>query len=250
MALGLNLNGKVPDFPFPDDEQPGHSNGHRFHSSLPPGAFARNKRKNFKPRNILPSDDDVQHMDDEDDSRTISTVTTDGCDEGDECRSKQSSPGESAGDKWQSQSQKPELRSCISIASSVPGIKRALLKNNSGTNCPADQRPEDNIIKHHHLVHDQHQQLPLDLSQSECRSSPPAAATAKQPERASSAAALPALTVSKTRTPSPGRTSLGFWRPTLVSGIAPWIDPSFLSETGTIFFPFLLWYIFLVLVIL
>lgn len=250
MALGLNLN-TVLDFSADDDAASGHSNGHRsFNKVFPTGAaFARNKRKNFKPRNILPSEED-DHVDEEDDSRTISpsTVMTDGCGEGDECGSKQSSPGESTSDKW---SQRREsLRSCI--GSSVPGIKRALLKTNSGINCAArddDQRPEE---KHHHLVHDQQQQLPLDLSQSECRSSPPAAITGAT---AAIAAALPdpapaslpaALTVTKATASqdSSGRTSVGFWRPNLVSGIAPWIDPSFLSETGTIFFLPALIYIF------
>lgn len=245
MALTPHMNGGF-DMDTVLSPAASHSNGHRVNNNNSAGALARNKRKNFKPRNILPSEDDDEHMDEEDDNRTVSSGKTDGCDDQEESGSRQSSPAASETDKW---SQKAELRNC-GIGSSVPGIKRALMKTKSGLNCIEYLRSQENIIKHNHPVIEQHQQqLPLDLSQSECRSSPPAASSA--PVALAAATKLPVRPVPKTRTPSPARTSLGVWRPTLVSGIAPWIDPSFLSETGTILFLFLLCcYIFLVLVIL
>lgn len=225
-----------------DNPPPTDHNGHeRLFDSFCNNTFssARNKRKNFRPRNILQSES-VQDTGNESDTpkstpngKCEASVhrSEDGLEEEEDRRGAR----ESASDKW---SQRTELlRSCFS--GNVPSIKRAFLKTNTqivgreeeGT--PA-KRPSPEL----HAA-DAQQQLPLDLSQSDCRSSPPAiVSTAKVTiESLASLGMMPAKAGTDALRPEESetsRTSLGFWRPTLVSGIAPWIDPSFLSETGMI----------------
>jgi len=210
---------------------------------------SRNKRKNFKPRNICVYNDDEDLKDFDDDLEEEEQLVSN--------KRLKMIPHGSPTDYFEDNN--------VSIASFIPNIspiKHSSNNKNGNQSVPhvSDMDNSKPSEPGNLFIKKPCEQMPLDLrshiSDSNGSSPSPVASPTnfiKTPvptnsmstprmvyddHPRSSPSPSPGVVPRSTRDSLTEKGSLGFWRPGVISGIAPWIDPKYLSFTGKSLFEF------------